>query len=338
MPRMKAREFPQNPVLVRVRRGGRTESQHRGALVAVRDGRVVAARGDAEFPVFVRSAAKPLQVLPLLESGAADRFGVTEEEIALACASHDGSDDHARVARSLLDRGGFTEADLRCGSHPSLDPEVASSLDAAGVRPSPLRNNCSGKHAAFLLLARHLGEPKERYLDPDGASQRAVREAVAAACGLRGDDLPLATDGCSAPTFAIPLRALAGAYAALTTPDEPVARGEASARVCGAIRAHPTTFAGERRFDTRLQRATGGRLLSKVGAEGVHAVGVVGGGTGVALKIDDGTGRARAPVLLALLRALGLLSDEELGSLGPSADTVLRNHAGLPVGEVEVSL
>jgi L-asparaginase II len=336
---MAARDFPANPVLVRIRRGGRTESQHRGAFAAVREGRVVAARGDVEVPVFVRSAAKPFQVLPLLETGAADRFGVTARELVLAAASHDGRDEHERVARDLLARGGFEEADLRCGSHPSLDPEVAASLAEAGVCPTPLRNNCSGKHAAFLLLGRHLGEPKERYLDPEGAAQRAVREAVASACGLPSEEIACATDGCSAPTFALPLVGLALGFERFATPDgfDPP-RARAASRVMEAVRAHPEMVAGERRLDTRLLRATGGRIFAKVGAEGIHAAGVVGGRVGIALKIDDGGSRARAPLLLALLRALDLLSPVELESLGPPADRVLRNHAGLPVGEVEVSL
>ncbi len=335
---MRPRRYPENPLLLELWRGEAVESRHRGAWVAVREGEVIAARGDVEHAYFARSAAKPFQALPWIESGAADRFGCVPEEVALAVASHNGEDLHARTAASLLARGGFGEGDLRCGAHASLDPSVAADLAAAGTRPHPLRHNCSGKHAAMLLLARHLGEDPARYLDPSSRGQREIREATAEICGVRAEDVGVALDGCSAPTWRLPLRGIALGYARLTTPQGlPPVRREACERIVRAAAGHPDLLAGRNRLDSALLRATRGRLFPKVGAEGFQAVGVVGESAGLALKVDDGSSRALAPLLLALLRRLGWLAPEEVESLGPLADTVLRNHADLPVGEVQVS-
>ncbi|HET6201239.1 MAG TPA: asparaginase [Planctomycetota bacterium] len=336
---MASRTYPENPVLLDLRRGGSVESRHRGAWVAVREGEVVAARGDVEHGYFARSAAKPFQALPWIESGAADRFGARGEEIALSVGSHNGEDHHARVAASLLARGGFEERDLRCGAHASLDPGVASALAAAGTAPHPLRHNCSGKHAAMLHLARHLGDDPARYLEPGSRAQRSIRETAAQMCGIDPEAVAWAVDGCSAPTLVLPLRAVALGYARLTTPDGlPPSRKEACERIARSVAEHPEMLGGRNRLDTALSRASRGRLFPKVGAEGFQAVGVAGEASGFALKVDDGSSRALAPLLLALLRSLGWLRAEEVESLGPLADTVLRSHAGLPVGEVEVRM
>lgn len=318
-----------HPVLVAYRRGGRTESEHRGSWVAVdSSGAVLAGTGDAAATVYGRSALKPLQVLPLCESGAANAFRVADEDLALCCASHTGEPAHVERAAGMLDRAGLGPDDLRCGSHAPLDPEVAAVVASNGG-PSALHNNCSGKHAGFLLLARHLGVDPADYLSPGSASQRRVREAVESMCGEAAE---AGTDGCSAPALAVSLAGLATGLARLVQPpaDADPARAAACVRVVRAMTAHPWLVGGRRRLSTEVMTACQG-VLAKEGHEGVAVAAHLASGTGVAVKVDDGAPRAAHQVMLAVIDRMGW------GDRAPGAG-ILVNHVGLEVGRVDVRL
>lgn len=306
-----------DPVTVEVRRGGMVESRHRvHAVCADAAGAVVAAWGDEAFPTFPRSAAKPIQALPLLESGAAAAFGLGGEEIALACASHSAEPMHVERVRAWLGRIGLAEADLECGA-------------PAGT-PGPLHNNCSGKHAGFLTVARHLGLPTRGYVAHDHPVQRLVSAALAEMTGAAG--APWAIDGCSIPTFQVPLSALAAGMARMAAPE--AAREAAARTIVASMLAHPALVAGNFRFDT-LFMAASHTLATKGGAEGVHAAIVPARGWGVAVKAEDGAGRAAEAALAAVLERLGQTGDAERAALADRWP--LRNVAGIVVGEIAVA-
>jgi L-asparaginase II len=326
--------------VVDVLRDGHVESIHAAAAALVdAQGRVLARIGDPGLPVYWRSAAKPFQAWPLLASGAGDRFGIDEAELAVACASHGGEPFHLDVVRGLLDKGGFTADDLQCGAHPPMSPAAARDLLRAGQEAEPLHNNCSGKHAAMLLLARHLGAEPTGYLDLDGAVQRQVRQAVAAAGVVAANgSLGRAVDGCSAPTFRTPLSRLGRAYALLARSLAGEGDGHLG-RIARAMNGRPEMVAGTRRLDTLLMAARPGALVAKLGAEGIYAVALTGpeGPLGLALKVADGDAdRARTTLVLDLLHRLGALSDEAFRSLQQAFPPELRNHRNVPVGEVRV--
>jgi len=333
--------YPDNPVLVRVRRGGPVESVHRGAwCLTDTAGTVLEGAGSFDEPVYARSSIKSLQALPLLESGAAERFGFSDEELALAMASHSGEPCHTRTVAAALERLGLGEGDLRCGVHPPNDPDMRFELRTEGKKPSQLHNNCSGKHTGFLALARHLSVPPERYLDPAGAGQVLVREALHELTETPLADLVPAIDGCSAPTYRISLRRLAMAFARITNPTGlSASRAAALQRITRAASRNPILVAGSRkRIDTALIQGTSGRLFPKIGAEGVYAVGVNGGDRALAVKVDDGGLRGLHAVVLELLRRLGLAESAELAALDAWNASVLTNHSGLEVGHIEVPL
>jgi L-asparaginase II len=334
-------EYPVNPVVVRVERAGVVESVHRGAWCLVdASGEVLAGAGAFEHAYFARSAIKSLQALALLESGAAERFGFSDAELALAIASHAGESCHTEVVHGTLERLGLGLQHLRCGAHAPFDARTRAELAARQEAPTALHNNCSGKHVGFLALARQLGVPPERYLEPDSAGQALVRRLVSELTGTPERALVPGIDGCSAPTYRLSLRALATAFARLANPEglAPVRRAQA-ARLTRVAGAHPALIAGSAKvLDTELLRASGGRLFGKIGAEAVHAIGVLGGGQALALKVDDGGARALPVLVLGLLEGLGLARPAELAALGAFRETTLRNIAGLEVGRIEAVL
>lgn len=300
-----------DPVLVEVSRTPLTESVHRGAAAVVSaDGRVIAAWGDVDRPVFPRSAIKFIQALPLIESGAADAFGVTDEELALACASHNGEPRHVEIARAWLARIGLTEADLHCGPHPPSEPGVARALYASGVEPTRAHNNCSGKHVGFLTTALHLGLNPQGYAKQEHPIQERVRAALGDLAGLDPDRLIIGNDGCGACNYALPLQSLARAFARLSDPRglDP-ARAAAVARLSAAIRKDPFLIAGTDRACTRLITAATGETLVKVGAEGVFVATLPAQRLGIAVKIADGAARAAEIAIATLLHRFGALPD-----------------------------
>jgi len=322
-----------------VRRGGRLESVHHGAVVvADARGRVVQAHGDPGEVTFLRSSAKPVQVLPLIASGAAERAGFTDAQIAVMIGSHGGEPMHVEAVRSILARIGVSEEALQCGAHPPFYRPAARALREAGASPTALHNNCSGKHAGMLALAKSLGAPLDTYLDPGHPAQLKIRDAMVSLSGLPPDAIPIAVDGCSAPTYAIPLSAAAGVYARLMEPEAlPGPLKAACRRAVGAMRAHPEMVAGTDRICTVLMREGACDLVAKIGAEGFYGLGFrrEGRGFGIALKVADGNDeRARPVAVIECLRRLAILSDPGAEALAARFVGPLRNHRGTVVGEV----
>jgi L-asparaginase II len=325
-----------NPVLVEVMRGGLIESRHRGAVAVVdADGAAVLALGDVDRPIFPRSAVKALQALPLVETGAADRLGLTGEELALACASHSGEADHVAAAQSMLARAGLDASALRCGAHPPIHQPSAAALYRAGGAPTALHNNCSGKHAGFLCLACALGAEPRGYVEADHPVQRAVKAAIESISGFALTDERRGIDGCSVPTWAVPLKHLALAFARFGTglglaPE----RAKAAARLRAACAAHPWHVAGTGRFCTEVMRLLGARAFVKGGAEAVYCGALPQAGLGLAVKCDDGGMRAAEVVTAALIARFVALSDAERAALERFVRPVTRNWSGIAVGSL----
>ncbi|MFQ5935455.1 MAG: asparaginase [Acidiferrobacterales bacterium] len=324
-----------NPVLVDALRGDMIESCHRGAAaVADVNGKLVAAWGDVEQPVFSRSAIKPVQALPLIESGAADRFGLNDEEIALACASHGAEPAHVERLTRWLVRIGVNESDLECGPHLPLNEQASADLLRSGQQPSPLHNNCSGKHAGFLTTAVHLGEPVRGYIRAEHPVQQRARRVLEEMSGADLTDAPAGIDGCGVPVVGLSLRATARAMALLACPEKLApARAAAAARVLRAMTRQPFMVAGSGRFCTDVMR-TGAAVAVKIGAEGAFTAALPGRCLGVALKIDDGAGRAASVAMGAILQALGVLRRGVHEALASHLRPRVRNHAGVVVGSL----
>jgi L-asparaginase II len=325
-----------NPVVVEVTRGDMVESVHRAAIAVVAaDGAVELSCGDIEHPVYPRSAIKPLQALPLLETGAADAFGLSDVEIALACASHSAEPRHVAAVAAWLKRIGCNQEDLECGGHAPMDAAAANALTAGGVRPSALHNNCSGKHTGFLSGARHMGEPTAGYIGYDHPVQRRVRAALAEMCGVDVAQAPVGIDGCGIPQYGMPLRAIALGMARLAAPGRLLpARKAAIERVRRAMAAEPFLVAGTDRFDTAVMTATEGKILVKGGAEGVYAAILPDRRLGVALKIDDGAKRAAEAAAGHVLRRLGAIPEAAATRLASYLRPNVHNVVGRLVGEV----
>jgi L-asparaginase II len=323
-----------NPVLVEAVRGGLVESRHRGAVVVVdADGATVLALGDVAQAVYPRSAVKPLQALPLLESGAADRYGFGDQEIALACASHGGEPAHVEVANRMLTRAGLDSGALECGSHwPSHQPSTQA-LARAGGAPSALHNNCSGKHAGFVCVACAAGVEHDGYVKAEHLVQREVRGVLEGLTGVGlGEDV-CGIDGCSIPTCAVPLTALAHAFAKFGTgqglgPE----RARAAARIRAACAAQPYFVAGTGRFCSEVMKQFGARVLAKTGAEGVFCGALPEQGLGIALKCDDGATRASEVAMAAVIARFLPMSEDERGAVGRFLRPTLRNWNGIEVG------
>jgi L-asparaginase II len=323
-----------NPILIEVLRGTMVESRHCGAAAIVDvEGRVVAGWGDIERPVYARSAIKPLQALPLIETGAADQFALGDEEIALACASHSGEPEHVRHVEHWLARIGLTSSDLECGPHAPLNEEASAALLHAGASPSALHNNCSGKHTGFLTTAVHLGFATRGYIQPDHPVQRHWQEVLAQMSGTDLTSAPAGVDGCGIPVRGLSLRATAAAMAQLAAPVRlaPV-RAAAAGRVLRAMANAPFMVAGTGRFCTEVMRHAGTQVAVKTGAEGVYVAALPGKHLGVALKIDDGAARAAELAMATILCSLGIFDDATTRALAPFLQPVVYNQAGLAVG------
>lgn len=316
-------------ILVTLTRSGLEESHHAGSYCVFRDGRVARSRGDIAVPVYLRSAAKPFQAITVVESGALERFQITEEELALVAASHSSTPRHAQIAASILAKAGESATLLRCGGHRPIDGKVAEDYIRRGVRPGRLEDNCSGKHAGMIAAAKALGEDPATYADPTHLVQRRNLENLALFAHVPEASIRVGTDGCAVPSFALGLREAAGAIARYTTPDD-LPKAAAARRIATAMVKHPDLVAGDGRFDTEVMRAAKGRLLVKSGAEGVILIGVMGARTGIAIKIDDGADRALHALAAALLSELSLPTVPQ--------PPEIRTREGTPVGEVKVTL
>ena len=296
-------------------------------------GGLVAGVGAIALPVFPRSAIKAFQTLPMVET-AADRFGFSDEEIALACASHAGEPEHVRLARAMLARIGLTEDALECGPHWPYDGASQRALAAAGESPGRIHNNCSGKHAGMLALALALGADPKGYSSAKHPVQRMIKAVLRDLCGIEPDAQPCGIDGCSVPTWGLPLKALAHGFARFASGAGMAReRQQAARRILAAVRAHPFLVAGSERFCTRLMQAVP-RAFVKTGAEGVFCGTVPHAGFGLAVKCDDGAGRAAEVIMAALLAHLPVWTADEEARLRSFATVSLSNWAGLEVGEI----
>lgn len=340
-------QIPIAEPLVEVKRGSITESRHRGHIVAVEpNGNIVASLGAPHNVTFLRSSAKPFQALPLLLTGAADRFGFTDREVALACASHNGEPIHTELAASMLKKIGLGPEALKCGVHEPYSAEAAAELRARGEAPNVLHNNCSGKHAGMLAVALHIGAPIENYESPESPVQKAIADVVAKFSDVPVTDMAVGIDGCSAPIFGITMKAMALAYARLVAPPASFDQKtrDACERVVRVMTTYPEVIGGtSQRLDTEIMRAARGRVVSKVGADGVYTAGIKPceewpNGLGLALKIEDGDDKlARPPVVIESLRQLGVLHDESLEAVAKYAFFPVTNRRGDVVGEITAS-
>jgi L-asparaginase II len=323
-----------NPVLVEVLRGTVVESRHRGAVAVVdADGAAAFVCGDVDRPVFPRSSVKALQALRLIETGAADRYGLTDHELALACASHGGESGHVAAAQSMLARIGLDASYLRCGAHPPMHVPTATALYRAGAEPTALHNNCSGKHSGFLCLNRMLRADPRGYIEPDHPVQREVKATIESITGTSIPDERRGIDGCSVPTWAVPLKHLALGFARFGTGNRLAPeRAKAAARLRTACAAHPWYVAGTGRFCTEVMQRLGARAFVKVGAEGVYCGALPERGLGIAVKCDDGGVRAGEAIMAALVARFGALSESERAALDLLARPPLRNWNAFMIG------
>lgn len=330
-------------ILAKVIRGETVESIHRGYLIVLDgDGKEIFALGNPDFVTFFRSAAKPLQAIPFLLSGAAERFGFLENEIALACASHSGEPIHIATAAKMLQKIGLSETDLRCGSHLPFHQESAHQMIRNSEKPTQLHNNCSGKHSAMLAFAKHHGADLKNYEMLENPIQQQILKTVAEFTEIPKGEIELAIDGCAAVNFALSLRGMACAFAKLVFPPNSFdgELREACRRIVSAFMAYPELIGGTERLDTLVMNAASGKLICKVGAEGLWLCGVLPSpkwkrGLGIALKIEDGEdNRARPAVAVELLRQLEVLDENDLKELSPMP---IKNWRGDLVGRVEVS-
>lgn len=330
-------------ILAKAVRGETVESIHRGHLIVVDgEGEVIASLGDPETVTFFRSSAKPFQALPFLTSGAADRYGFSEKEIALACGSHSGEVYHVETAAKMLEKIGLSETDLKCGAHLPFHEIRAEEMIKASEIPTQLHNNCSGKHAAMLGEARHIEADLTSYYLVENPVQKQILAVVSKFSDVPASDIKIGIDGCAAPNFALPVAAMARSFARLVYPPKNFdsEMREACRRIVAAMMTYPEMIGGSERLDTMIMRKLRGKIISKVGAEGVYTAGVLPSpqwkkGLGIAFKIEDGEDkRARPVVAIELLRQLGITDAGDFPELSPMPIVNRRNNT---VGRVEAS-
>ena len=323
---------PAHVPLVVATRGDADESVHYGAVAVVdRDGRLLHAAGEPQAQVFTRSTLKPVQALPFVRDGGVERFGYSVEQVALLCASHAGEPRHVEGVADMLARAGHAPEHLQCGTHVPGCHELRSEFPPPPPY-SPLAHNCSGKHAGMLAACTLHGWRRDDYLDPQHPLQAEIRATVAAFCGVEDARLAMGIDGCSAPNYALPLAALARAFARLACGDDDARWHGAPRRLRNAMVAHPGMVSGAGHSDEALMLAGGGDWIVKIGADGVQAVGVASRGIGIAVKVADGGRRAIAPAIVAVLDQLGLLDTARRTALARFAAPTIRNYRGRATG------
>jgi L-asparaginase II len=327
------------PCLVEVTRGAMVESRHRGAIAIVdAAGAVRHQVGAIDRPIFARSAIKPLQALPLVESGAADKYGLGDAELSIACASHQGQPIHIETVTRWLDRIGLGPDDLECGAHLPTDLPSSQALIRAGQAPTALHNNCSGKHTGFLCTACCLGEPTRGYIEAEHPVQRRIERVLEEMTGLDLSHAPRGRDGCGIPVIGISLHGMARAFARMADPRGlPDERRAASTRLLDAMAARPEMIDGTAGMAYAVMSVAGATVRLKPGAEGVFCAALPGLGLGVALKIEDGTQRAAQLAIATVLDRLGCFDDSQRMALHPYLAPRLRNVAGVEVGAVRAA-
>lgn len=336
--------------VVELTRGPLVETVFRGdAAVVDSTGRLLFQVGDGRKVTFWRSSAKPIQALPIITTGAADRFGLTAEHLAIFAASHNAEPTHTAAVLDAMQRVGLSPELLQCGPHAPFDRPTAEAMRAAGEEPGRIHSNCSGKHTGMLTLCAHLGLRMDDYLDPDSAVQQLIKANVAEVCGLPQEQVAIGVDGCGVPVFGMPLANMSFAYARLADPDRmPQDKQSAGRRMRDAMRSHPYLVAGRKRICTELMGLPGGRFVAKSGAEGVYAVGILPeavaastvlrqagavGGVGITVKAEDGNQDIRHMMTVEIMRQLGVLTEADLKALSRYRPGPITNWAGRTVGE-----
>jgi len=331
--------------LVEVVRGGMVESIHLGAVAVVDSrGNLISSLGNANKTVFLRSSAKPFQVIPLIEMGGMEKFGLTDRELAVMCASHSGTDEHVRAVEGIQKKIGVNESELLCGSHEPFDKPTAQALVERHEETTSNRNNCSGKHTGMLAQALLLNASKDDYIDPQHPVQVGILRIIGKMCDLQPGKVEIGIDGCSAPVFGVPLRNAALAYARLGDPTKlSEKRASAIHRITKAMTSYPDMVAGPGRFDTLLMQAGKGMIASKMGAEGFQGVTIMpdthkmnSPASGICIKIADGdlSGRAVPVVTLEILNELGVLPQEITELKNTIGSRILFNFSGKQIGEI----
>ncbi len=321
------------PVLVAHNRNGLIEKKIRGSIsITFADNREDIAIGEVQQFIFPRSAIKYFQVLPLLKSGAQNRYGFSQDEIAVMCASHNSESIHLETVRSILKKAGLESDDLRCGPHLPMLEESKKELWIEGVEPTDLHNNCSGKHSGFLALAKMRNQDLHSYLSNVHPVQKEIREALSEFSGIGENDFVLGVDGCSAPNFGLPLSGLSRAFCNLNLITAPAEWRDAVKDMIAAITTNPYLVAGKDRFCTMLMESLGDRVIGKVGAAGVYGMSLYNEGIGIAVKIEDGSGADAYMVCYEILRSSGLFSDKDLHPLGRFKNAPIKNCNDVVVG------
>lgn len=325
-------------ILAQVWRGGVVESIHYGSVAVVDShGKLLYSAGNPEMVTFFRSASKPFQVLALVEAGGMERYGFTLEEIALMGGSHSGQPEHIAVIDRILQKVGISESDLQCGVHPPFYYAAQEKTPESGQKFDQRHHNCSGKHAGMIALALLLGENKTDYLNPKSGTQKRILQSVAEACQIPSSKVKLGIDGCSAINFAVPHKNMALGFACLASTDRIEGKfGEAMQTVASAMKKYPFMVSGEKRLDYVLAQTFGGKVIVKAGAEAVECFGLADRGWGVAVKIDDGSSRAMAPVIFSVLKQLGYKFDAR--QLAYFITIPIKNYHQIVVGKIVAAL
>jgi L-asparaginase II len=321
--------------LVEVTRGDTTESVHFGAVAVVDSlGRLLAQAGDPHALIFTRSSLKPFQAMPFVAKGGVEKMGFTQDELAVMCASHNGEELHVEAVNSILGKIGRSATDLQCGSH------VPNYISENGQRVvgkadfSPVYNNCSGKHAGMLAFCKLLGAPHGDYLDPDHPIQVEIRKCVAHFAGVPESQLRMGTDGCSAPNYAMPLSALAFAFARLAAFDQDSEYGDAPGKIFRAMTGNPRMVSGLGRGDLAIMQTGKGDWVSKVGGEAVKGLGIKSQGIGIAAKVAGGGTRALVPLIVEVLKQLDILPDASGTPLEVFVRPEVKNHRDIVTGHI----
>ncbi len=324
-------------ILAKVYRGGQLESLHTGYIALTdENGNVRGGVGDTSIPTYLRSSAKPFQAYPFVKNGGMEKFGLTQEELAIMCSSHNAEEEHVEAVESVLIKADLNKDMLKCGPQPPMLSSEAEKLARNGIEYSQIHNNCSGKHAGMLALAKLTGADPESYLEPENPVQKVIIDTISKFSETPPEDIPISLDGCSAPIFYLPLYRFSSLFGLL-------ARGEDNhlKKIRDAMITNPFHIAGTERFDTDLMKATNGRFIAKTGAEGIQCVGIIDGGPkpefsgwGLTVKILDGSIRAKGPAAIEALNQMGLLTKEDLIRLKNHFMPKIHNWAGRHVGEL----
>lgn len=325
--------------IIDVTRGSIVESSHFGHIAVVDlEGNILYSVGDPHRVTYARSSSKPLQAIPVVESGAAEHYNFSQADIALICASHSGETQHTERVSDILSRIHLPVEALQCGTHIPHDQEGYKKLIREGGELTPLHSNCSGKHSGMLTFASHIEADPATYREIDNPVQVAMRAAVADMAGMKPEEIIIGTDGCGVPVFGLPLDRLALAFAKLSDPSGlPEKRRETVETITSAMIAHPEMVAGTNRFCTELMGALKGRVIGKAGAEGVYTAGVMGKGIGIAVKVEDGNIRAAYPAVVGVLEQLGFLNEADLQALQHHRVPLVKNMRQDTVGELHVA-